>query len=127
MRDHSSGTFFDHCSVLGLKTVTTLDDLKAAYRPLILRWHPDRHHGSADQAAAVELAKTINAAYEYLSEVLEAGLAPRASQSTNSSWRAATDAYRTRRTYQQQTYQEGFPDKSILEVFVKSSNIVSVG
>jgi len=127
MRNQSSGTFYDHCAVLGLNTVGSLAELKAAYRPLILRWHPDRHHGSADQSTALELAKAINAAYEYLSEILEAGLAPNANQRANSSWRTTTDAYRTRRTYQKQTYHEGFPDLSVLEVFVKSSNLISAG
>ena len=132
MRAGSVGKFYSQCAVLELQTVSTLDELKITYRRLIQRWHPDRHHGDAVKyEIALEGAKAINAAYEYLSEVLEAGLVPpkarMADATSTSSWRSAADAYRTRRTYQQQPYRAGFPDQSVLEVFVKSSNIVSIG
>src|SRR5262245_60812655 len=128
MRGRSPGTFYEQCAVLGLNDVRTLAELKAAYRPLIMRWHPDRHHGSLEQATALERAKAINSAYEYLSEVIEAGLVPPTNQTTSHpSWRSTTDAYRTRHTYKRQHYQAGFADPAVVEVFVKSSNLVSVG
>jgi hypothetical protein len=109
-----------------------MDEPKAAYRRLIRRWQPDRHHGDpVAYERATHRAKEVNAAYEYLSEVLEAGLAPRATsgngESPTSDWRTTTDSYHTRHTYQQRTYRTGFPEPSVAEVFVKSSNLVSVG
>src|SRR5690606_19829487 len=70
------------------------------------------------------------AAYEYLSELLEAGNAPppqTAREDVRTNWRSYADSYRTRHTYQRKSYSAGFPDASVLEIFVKSSNIVSVG
>ena len=52
--------------MLGLRTVRTVEELTAAYRPLILQWHPDRHHGQATHAIAVERATAINDAYAFL-------------------------------------------------------------
>jgi hypothetical protein len=127
----STGLFFQHCRALGVETVETEADLKTAYRRQISRWHPDRHQlDPAAHAEALERSKDINAAYEYLSELLEGGYTPpRSPSDTEASqrWRSYTESYRTRRTYRQQTYAAGFPDSSIIEVFVKSSNIVSVG
>jgi hypothetical protein len=132
MRRPSTGAFRTHCEVLELSTVGSVSQLTQAYRVLINRWHPDRHIGDPKaHAIALERAKAINAAYEYLSEILEAGLVPpmdtRSATPSSDGWRVATDAYQTRHSYQGQTYRTGFPDRSVIEVFVKSSNIVSVG
>ncbi len=127
----NQGLFFTHCRVLGLDSVSSEEELKRAYRTQISKWHPDRHRtDSAAHDAAVERAKEINAAYEYLSELLEAGYVPptrSAAANASTRWREYTDTYRTRRTYQKQQYSSGFPDSTVTEVFVKSSNLVSVG
>ncbi len=111
MTTRSAAEYKAHCAVLGLQSVRTEAELKSAYRPLILRWHPDRHHGTAVYTMALARAKAINEAYRYLSSALEDAYAPDPSHRT-SSRPASTD---------------GFPDASVLEIFVKTSSILSVG
>lgn len=89
--------FTSYCAVLGLPTVHSVDELNAVYRPLIRHWHPDRHHGQASHAAAVDRAASINQAYAFLLHALLSG----------------GDSKR--------------PDASVLEIFVKPCSIVSVG
>lgn len=102
------------CAVLGLHTVRTVDELNAAYRPLIRQWHPDRHHGQASHAVAVARATAINEAYTFLLAALEHEHEHdrEPSVTPHPASRAARD---------------GFPDPSVLEIFVKASNIISVG
>ena len=111
----SSAAFSAQCAVLRLRTVRTVDELNAAYRPLILQWHPDRHHGQATHAVAVDRATAINSAYAFLLAALERDDAhPRAEPAT---------APRPARPVS----RDGFPDPSVLEIFVRPSNIISVG
>ena len=100
--------FSAQCAVLGLRSVRTVDELTAAYRPLILQWHPDRHHGQETHAVAVERATAINDAYAFLLAALERdGLGEHAP--------APAEAPLAARA------------ASVLEIFVKPSNIISVG
>lgn len=116
----SPNEFSRHCAVLGLRHVESLDALNAAYRPLIGQWHPDRHHGSALQSAAAERAKAINAAYAYLTDAIASGRVPGV-------WRPPAQASPARATRASGYVPDGFPDESVLEIFIKSSSIVSVG
>ncbi len=56
----------DAYEVLGVSPTATAREIKAAYRKLAMRWHPDRNR--AKNAEAV--FKEINAAYECLSNPL---------------------------------------------------------
>jgi hypothetical protein len=51
--------------ILGLKWPCTIEDVKKAYRPLALKWHPDKWSGKSkeDQKAAEEKFKDIANAY----------------------------------------------------------------
>ncbi|WP_411280438.1 KTSC domain-containing protein [Gemmatimonas sp.] len=111
----STAAFAAQCAVLGLRTVRTIDQLNAAYRPLILQWHPDRHHGQAGHAIALVRATAINEAYAFLSAALERQRTARAS--------ASPVAPRESRP----ASHDGFPDASVLEIFVKPSTVISVG
>ncbi|MEY4857700.1 MAG: hypothetical protein RLZZ97_2530 [Gemmatimonadota bacterium] len=102
----NAAAFSAQCAVLGLRSVRTVDELTAAYRPLILQWHPDRHHGQETHAVAVERATAINDAYAFLLAALERD---------GHGEHAPVPA------------RDGFPDASVLEIFVKPSNIISVG
>ncbi|HEY1170467.1 MAG TPA: DnaJ domain-containing protein [Verrucomicrobiae bacterium] len=55
----------DHYAILGLDRKCTEDQIRAAYRILAKRFHPDVNQGSAD---AMERTQAINAAYETLSD-----------------------------------------------------------
>lgn len=55
-------------ATLGLLPSATPAEVRAAWRKLMLRWHPDRHpRDPASQQAAHERAKEINEAYSALS------------------------------------------------------------
>jgi molecular chaperone DnaJ len=49
--------------VLGVERTASDEDLKAAFRKLALKWHPDRNRGDASSEARF---KEINEAYEIL-------------------------------------------------------------
>ena len=125
----------DHFSILGINEFTSATDLKIAYRREMSIWHPDRFHGDPEKhAKATEHAKMINAAYEYLSELHESGALPAKSHEARAGYsnsqgsaRSHQQEYRTKHTYRKQGFQPGFPDPNIIEIFLKSSNIVSTG
>lgn len=94
------------------------ETIKRAYRTQQMRWHPDRHVGSDSIKIANGMSAKINQAYEVLSEI-----------SDSSSWskHAPSNSYQPRHHYDQSYFTPGFPDSCVLEIFVKSSNIVSAG
>ncbi|WP_309673347.1 KTSC domain-containing protein [Gemmatimonas sp.] len=106
--------FSAYCAVLGLRTVRTVDELDGVYRPLIAQWHPDRHHGQASYAMAAARAAAINEAYAFLLAALER---------ERERERAQTVAPRPG----SHAARDGFPDPTVLEIFVKAPNIISVG
>jgi curved DNA-binding protein CbpA len=120
----------DHLSILGLTESASTTELQAAYRREIFKWHPDRFHGDpANEPAATERAKRINAAFEYLSELHENGSLPRSTSSASGHQQSRPQpqqTYRTQHTYKG-TFTPGFPDPSVFEVFVKSSAFISAG
>src|SRR5262245_48951760 len=66
------GAAEQHRATLALGSDFGEQELRTAYRSLIRRWHPDFFIAESQaQRDATEKAKTINVAYEFLSEVLE--------------------------------------------------------
>jgi curved DNA-binding protein CbpA len=58
----------DPYAVLGVTRNATPDEIKAAYRERVAKYHPDRHQGNPlEELAAAKLAE-INRAYEILSD-----------------------------------------------------------
>lgn len=53
----------DPYKVLGVQPTDTDEQIKAAYRALVKRYHPDRYPEAAEKEAAAEKLKQINAAY----------------------------------------------------------------
>jgi DnaJ-class molecular chaperone len=51
--------------ILGLDSLATMEEIKAAYRALAMKYHPDRNPGSAE---AEEKFKQIQKAYDILEE-----------------------------------------------------------
>ena len=104
-----------HCAVLHLALAHSADELNAAYRPLIVRWHPDRHFDTPAHAIALERAKAINEAYAFLSARLAEKRTPLSTEPPGASRESRPAS------------PDGFPDASVLEIFVKPSNVISVG
>jgi tetratricopeptide (TPR) repeat protein len=76
----------DYYRVLGLKPGASVEEIKAAYRDLAKRWHPDLHQDpQLKQQAEVELKK-INVAYDYLQNLSDYG----GDAATNAPAKAAT-------------------------------------
>lgn len=75
----------DYYRVLGLQPGATAAEIKAAYRELAKRWHPDLHSDpQLKQQAEMELKK-INIAYDHLKDIgaetpADASTSPRSSQ-----------------------------------------------
>ncbi|MFZ5650184.1 MAG: DnaJ C-terminal domain-containing protein [Bacillota bacterium] len=59
--------FQDYYEILGVSRNASEKEIKAAYRKLARRWHPDLHTDK-DKAGAEEKFKQINEAYEVLSD-----------------------------------------------------------
>lgn len=59
--------FQDYYEILGVKRDASEKDIKAAYRKLARKWHPDLHSGKK-KAEAEEKFKKINEAYEVLGD-----------------------------------------------------------
>jgi DnaJ-class molecular chaperone len=51
--------------ILGLDSLATMDEIKAAYRALAMKYHPDRNPGDK---AAEDKFKEIQTAYDILEE-----------------------------------------------------------
>ena len=94
--------------------------------------HPDLFFGDHTKyASATERTKQLNLAFQYLSEHLEDiggtfSFVP--TRSTEGVKQAqAKSAASPRYEYQGERYAEGFPDLSVTEIFLKSSQIISTG
>ncbi|WP_310571084.1 KTSC domain-containing protein [Gemmatimonas sp.] len=111
-----STDFSAYCAVLGLRTVRTVEELDGVYRPLIAQWHPDRHYGRASYAMAAARAAAINEAYAFLLAALERERERERERAQTVAPRPGSHAAR-----------DGFPDPTVLEIFVKAPNIISVG
>jgi hypothetical protein len=54
--------------ILGVARNASDDEIRAAYRTLVARYHPDKHAGNPLEGLAVEKAAELNRAYEILSD-----------------------------------------------------------
>ncbi len=59
---------FDPYAVLGVAHTATPDEIKAAYRELVAKYHPDRHQGNPLEGLAADKLAEIDRAYEILSD-----------------------------------------------------------
>lgn len=59
---------FDPYAVLGVARSATDAEIRAAYRELVARYHPDKHAGNPLEGLAAEKMAEINRAYEILSD-----------------------------------------------------------
>lgn len=81
----------NYYTILGLNTNATASEIKAAYRRLALKYHPDKNPGSD---AAAEMMKKINAAYHILGDTskktsydFKLGITSKTSTYSNTSYR----------------------------------------
>jgi curved DNA-binding protein CbpA len=59
---------FDPYAVLGVERTASDAEIRAAYRGLVARYHPDKHTGNPLEGLAAEKMAEINRAYEILSD-----------------------------------------------------------
>ena len=57
-----------HYVILGVQPMATAQEIKKAYRKLALKWHPDKCPAGDENLRYSEIFKTINNAYEILSD-----------------------------------------------------------
>jgi DnaJ-domain-containing protein 1 len=60
------------CRLLGVTAAGTREQLRAAYRRMVVAWHPDRLERGSDTRQATERMAAINAAYRLLRGALSA-------------------------------------------------------
>ena len=121
----------DWCFELNLTGHIDERSVKTAYRAQMRIHHPDKHYGDDGQyKLATEKSKAINGAYLNLSELIEAtgplGEVP-AHTAAVPRQRPARPHSEPRHVYRERRFTPGFPDPAVFEMFVKSSNILSVG
>ena len=64
----NKATRVDYYKVLGVPHGCTLNQIKDAYRKLAREWHPDRYQDKAEKKHAEEMMKSINTAYDILTD-----------------------------------------------------------
>jgi molecular chaperone DnaJ len=58
----------DHYSQLGVTAEASNEEIRQAYRRLVMKWHPDRHHTATDKAQAEIRFKAIQSAYSVIGD-----------------------------------------------------------
>jgi len=108
--------------ILGISETATDEEIKAAYRALVKRWHPDRN---PDNPHAAEVFKAIVEAYEQIRSP-EGRMAWRRSRGAEwghgASWRPDADWVRRRPS----SYDEAFDDFHGQEVEIRSGTRVTL-
>ena len=106
-----------------------LSVLRTCYIRKIREHHPDRFYGQPTKySEATETTKQLNLAFQHLSEYLEdLGGVYTFAGTTRTQTTRPSRASSPRYTYKGEQYAEGFPDKSVTEIFLKSSHIISTG
>jgi curved DNA-binding protein CbpA len=84
----------DPYTILGVARSATRDEIRAAYRKLVERYHPDRHHGNPLENLASDAMARINQAYEVLSDPAQRAAFDRRDGSTGAPARTAAPAPR---------------------------------
>jgi hypothetical protein len=59
---------FDPFEILGVRPDATYEQIRAAYRDLVARYHPDKHRGNPLEELAAAKLVDVNRAYEILSD-----------------------------------------------------------
>jgi curved DNA-binding protein CbpA len=115
----------EYCKVLGLNGIPNPENLKTVYRKLIFKWHPDRHaKDNSECEYATKKAQQINESYEFLSELLEK---KSSNVLSDKDFEQYSKNYKTQHTYKKQNFNPGFSDPHVIEVFLKSTAIISAG
>lgn len=61
----------DHYQTLCVERDSSFEEIKASYRRLAMRWHPDRHQSQSDKSEAEVKFKAVQQAYEVLSDAYQ--------------------------------------------------------
>lgn len=73
----------DPYSVLGVSPTATDEEVKAAYRALTKKYHPDKFTDSVSEELATEKMSEINAAYDKIMDMRRGGGTAQSASSTN--------------------------------------------
>ncbi|MDB4511279.1 KTSC domain-containing protein [Akkermansiaceae bacterium] len=100
----------------------SLSRVKFGYRGQMKKWHPDLFGDEKSISEATEKCQGINNAYSILTEHIE-DHGPIRNRVTVDKTKERSPQYR----YESKPFTTGFPDASVFEVFMKSSNVLSAG
>lgn len=111
----------DFYNVLGVQNTASQDDIRAAYRRMAMKWHPDRHDNAAAKLEAEAKFKNLQQAYDTLGDPDKRArydamsfdpFASMFGQSQRSGWGKQAEAQQTweaRQAEEARRYQESMP------------------
>jgi|SRR6056300_1001425 len=99
--------------------------LKGRYRVAISTWHPDRHPENSNLATLQ--CQRINLAKEILDEAYDEGIDAQLRGFNNKGNSSRVRKQEASHKWKNTSFTPGYPDPNALEIFVKSSNILSIG
>lgn len=117
----------DYYSTLGVERHASQEDVRAAYRRMAMKWHPDRHLVAADKVTAEAQFKLIQQAYDTLGDTtLRANYDamfndPLASMFRGFQQRDSYHDFEQRRAEAMRRYQESLPRGADVKWSVKIS------
>lgn len=102
----------DHYGTLGIVRSASQEEVRAGYRRMAMKWHPNRHATAADKAQAEEKFKEVQRAYDTLGDPAKRAAYDSPTDPLASMFRHQADEYQKwarERDEQMRRYRENLP------------------